>query len=71
MHCVISKLQDIPFKYFAVSLTELNNYLPILPSSRATKKIPPEELNDILLYAVLNGWEKKAYIQGWDFETKN
>ena len=48
MHCVMSKLQDIPFKYFAVSLTELNNYLPILPSSRATKKIPPEELNDIL-----------------------
>ena len=30
--------------------------------------MPPEDLNDILLQAVPNGWAKQAYIQGWDFE---
>ena len=30
-----------------------------------------EESNKILLHAVPNGWEKKFYIHGWDFETKS
>ena len=28
----------------------------------------PEELNEILLHAVPNYWERKAYLKGWDFE---
>ena len=30
----------------------------------------PEELDDILLYAVPNAWAKHAYLQGWDFEVR-
>ena len=33
--------------------------------------MPPEELNDILLHAVLNGWGKQAYLQGLYFEMKS
>ena len=33
--------------------------------------MPLEDLNEILLHAVPNGWEKKFYIHGWDFDTKS
>ena len=33
--------------------------------------MPPKELNKIYLHAVLNGWAKQAYLQGWDFEGKS
>ena len=33
--------------------------------------MPPEELNEILLHTVPTRWEKKAYLQGWDFEGKS
>ena len=32
--------------------------------------MPLEDLNEILLHAVPNGWENKAYLQGWDLEMK-
>ena len=70
MRRAIRKPQDIPFKRFSTRLTELNNYLPLLPGSRAAKKMPPEELNEILLRAVPNVWAKQAYQKGWDFEMK-
>ena len=50
---------------------ELNNYLPLFPGSSATSKIHPEELNEIILQAVLKGWAKQAYLQVWDFEMKS
>ena len=27
--------------------------------------MPTEELNEIILQAVPNGWKKQAYLQGW------
>ena len=33
--------------------------------------MPPENINDILLHAVPNGWAKQAYLQGWYFEMKS
>ena len=33
--------------------------------------MPPKELNDIILLAVLNVWEEQAYLQGWDFKMKS
>ena len=50
---------------------ELNNYLPPFPRSITCNNIPPKELNEILLHAVLNGLAKQAYLQGWDFEMKS
>ena len=43
---------------------EINKCLPLFTGYREDKKIPPEELNDILLHAVPNGWAKQAYLQG-------
>ena len=62
MHRNMCKPRDIPFKSFTAHLTELNNYLPLFPVSSAAKKMPPEELNGILLYAVPNIWGKQAYL---------
>ena len=46
------------FKSFAACITELNNYLPLFPSLSSSKKMPPEEITEILLHAVPNGWAK-------------
>ena len=65
------KPQDIPFRRFAARLRELNNYLPLFPIYSSAKKMLPEYLNKIILHAVPNVWEKQAYLQGWEFETKS
>ena len=39
---------------------EINNLLPIFPISDATNKMPPEEINGMLLRAVPNGWYEHA-----------
>ena len=70
MRCAIHKSCDILFKRFAERLTEIHNFHPLLPISEATKKVPPEDLNYILLHAVPSRWDKQAYIQGWYFEMK-
>ena len=46
---------------------ELNNYLSFFPRSRASNNMSPEELNEILLHAVPNGWAEQAYLKGWEF----
>ena len=71
MRCAMHKHRDISFKRFDALLIELNNYLPILPVSSATKEMPPEDLNKTLLHDVPNGWEKQAYIQRRDFDMKS
>ena len=64
------KPRDLLFKRFTERKIELDNYLPLFPGSRTSKKIPPKELNNILLHTVPNGWTKQAYLQGWDFKGK-
>ena len=71
MRRIIGKPRDIHFKCFATRLTELNNYLPLFPGYSAAKKMPPEDLNEILLHASLNGWENQSYLQGCDCEMKS
>ena len=53
------KPQSISFNCFAARLTEINNYLPLFPESSESKKMDSEELNEILLQCVPNGWAKK------------
>ena len=67
MRRAIRKSCEILFKTFAARLMKLNNYLPLFPGFSAPKKMPPEELNEILLHAVPNDWAKHAFLQGWDF----
>ena len=50
------------FTRFVARLKEINNFLSVSPISDATKKIPTEELNDILLHEVPNGWDEQAYL---------
>ena len=65
------KPRDPLFKRFYTQLTELKNYLPLLPGSSNTKKTPPEELNKIILHAITNFLKRKYYIKGWDFKGKS
>ena len=58
------------FKHFTERLTEINNFLNLFPGLDTTKKVTPEELNEILLHTVTNGWAKQDYLQGCDFEMK-
>ena len=55
---------------FLARVTKINNFIPLFPRSDATKKMLPEKLNDILLYAIPNGWAKRAYLQGLDSRMK-
>ena len=67
MRHAMRKPLKILFKHFCARHKELNNYLPLFPGSSASKKMPPEELNEILLHAVPNSWAKQASLQVWDF----
>ena len=58
---------NMSFNRFVEQLTGMNNFLPLSPVSDLTKKIPSEELNEILIHAVPNRWSKQSYIQGWVF----
>ena len=70
MRRAMCKPREIIFKQFSARLTELNNYLTLFLGLSASNKMPPEELNEILLHAVPSGWAKYAYLQSWDFEIK-
>ena len=70
MHLAMHKPRELPFKWFVAHFTELDNYLPLFTGLSASKNIPPEELNNILLHTIPNDWKKQAYLQGWDFDTK-
>ena len=71
MSRIIRKPQDTPFKRLATRLTELNIYLPLFPGYSGAKKMPPEDLNEIMLHALQNGWENQAYLQVWAFDMKS
>ena len=71
MRRAMRKPRDITCKRFSARLAELNNYFPLFPVSNASNKMPPEDLNAILLHVVLNGWANQAYIQVWGFEMKS
>ena len=62
------KPQGMHFKRFTAKLTEINNFIHLFPGSDATKNIPSEELNEILLHVVPRGYVKQSYLQGWEFE---
>ena len=70
MRPAMRKPRDLPLKKFAAQLTELNNYLLLLPGSSNANNMDPEEINEILLRAVLNYWVRQAYIQVWYSEGR-
>ena len=37
----------------------------------ASKKMPTEEIKEILLHVVPDGWAKQAYLQGLGFDMKS
>ena len=70
MRRTLRKPQSMTLKCFAARLTEINKLPPLLTGSDASKKMEMEDLNEIILHAVPNGWAKKSYLQGWYFEQK-
>ena len=69
MRRAMHKPCDIHFKRFAPQLIEIN-FLPHLPGSYLTNKIPIKELNGIFIHAVPKRREIQSYLQGWDFEMR-
>ena len=53
------KLWDLTFKIFAARLTELNNYLPLLPVSSAAKKCTLKNSTIFSFMTSLPRWENK------------
>ena len=47
---------------------EMNNYLPLLHGSSPSKKMDPEEVNDIIIHTVPNVWGEQAYLHEWKLE---
>ena len=66
----IHKPHSMPTKQFSAQITEISNFPPLFPGSEASKKMPPEELNKIILHAVPNGWSNQSYLQVRNFEMK-
>ena len=64
------KNQSVKFKCFAVRLTGMNNFLPLLPGLDVSKNMTHEELSEILLHTIPNAWTKQSYLRGWYFEMK-
>ena len=56
MRQTMRKSQDLQSKRFAARLTELKNYPPLFQVFIFTKKMDPEDLNNILLRVVPNAW---------------
>ena len=54
-------------RYYAC-IIEPNEHLDEFYRGKASDKIGKTELNKILLNTIPNGWNKKAYIQGFDCE---
>ena len=62
MHRAMQKPWHLQLERFYAQLTELNNYLPILPWSRYANNMDTEELNEIPPQAITNGRENKSYL---------
>ena len=54
MRYPMCKPWSIISKCFSAWLTEMNNFLPLLPGSEPSKKIPYEDLNEIIFHTVTN-----------------
>ena len=59
--------KNISTGLITIQLIKINNLVTIFPGSDATKNMLPEELNEILLRMVPNGWAKQSHLQVWDF----
>ena len=62
--------KNISTGLITIQLIKINNLVTIFPGSDATKNMLPEELNEILLRMVPNGWAKQSHLQVWDFQMK-
>ena len=65
----IKRLRYLKIRCYAARLTELNEYLPILPGSNKRIKMGKEYLNKILLHSIPNGCINQIYTQGFNYET--
>ena len=66
---MMRKPRGIKLRQFTARLQELNNLLPKFLGSEKSKKIPQEQLNEILLHSVTHGWSKEEMMLGFNFEN--
>ena len=59
MHWSMKKSQKISMKILAVCITDLKNYLPSFPGSNDSKKMEEDNINNILLHTIPNGWRNR------------
>ena len=64
---MICKPRGLKLQKFVSKLQNLNNIIPQLHGSDDHKKIPQEELHEILFCDVPHGWANQAMMLGFDF----
>ena len=70
MRKMTNKLHGTNICMHDTRLTELIIFLPMFPSLYGSNKMDDDELNEILICSVPNGWGKKYYTQGFIFESE-
>ena len=60
----LNKPCALPMKIMATHMTELNNYLTLLPVSGTYNKMEEEGLNEFLILVVPDSWAKQSYLKG-------
>ena len=66
---MICKPRGLKLQKFVSKLQNLNSIIPQLHGSDDHKKIPQEELHEILFCDVPHGWANQATMIGFDFES--
>ena len=67
MHFGMRKICKLKLRRYAERMVEINERF-IFPGSKESEKIRENQLNEILLQIISNGWISQVYAQGFYFE---
>ena len=59
----------LKLRLYAARIIDINKYLSEFPGSKESDRIGERELNEILFNSMPNICSRKAYVQGFDFES--
>ena len=62
------KPHGLKARLYAAHLIDLNEYLAVFPGEKKNEKNYMTDLNENVLNSTTNSWNKKVYVQIFDFE---